>query len=373
MTTVVDHLLALIRIPSVSSLSNRPVIAYAQQALHAAGWTTTEQVHRGEDGLEKVNMIAAPAGQAPLTDADLAFVCHTDTVPYALDWPAAVSPLLSDSAVHGCGACDVKGFLACLITAVAQVRSPHQVRIVLTADEEVGCLGAHRLLATGGLRARHMVIGEPTSLQPARAGKGYCVAEVTVLGAEAHSAHPQQGRSAILDAARLIREIEQYARSLEAEQNGFFNPAFTTLNIGTIHGGTAKNVVPGECRFLVEWRPIPGQPADAVPAALAAMVERLRHDDPAFRCSVQVLRQQSGFETPADSALVRAMESLTGHSSIAIAFGSEASVLNALADHVVVWGPGDMRTAHSPRECVPVRELEQAVACIGALLQSPAL
>ncbi len=104
---------------------------------------------------------------------------------------------MQDEFVYGCGACDVKGFLACLLTAVGEVATGDLIqglRIVLTADEEIGCLGAHRLFASNLMRPRRLVIGEPTSLRPARAGKGYCLAEVTVIGAEAHSAHPLQGR-----------------------------------------------------------------------------------------------------------------------------------------------------------------------------------
>jgi acetylornithine deacetylase len=370
MSTVIESLLDLIRIPSVSSLSNRPIIEYARSTFEAAGWSSMEEVHHDQAGLEKINLIAAPPGQDPATAAvDLALVCHTDTVPYTADWAAAVHPVLRDGMVHGCGACDVKGFLACLLTAAGEPGAiKREVRIVLTADEEIGCRGAHRLLASGSLRARQMVIGEPTSLAPARAGKGYCLAQVTVVGAEAHSAHPQQGRSAILDAARLITEIERESKRMAERQNPFFTPAWTTLNIGTISGGTAKNIVPGRCTFLLEWRPIPEDDVARVPEIVRAIARRMKADDPGFRCDVQVLREQGGFETSADSPLVRSVEAQSGRASISIPFGSEASVLHSLAGEVVVWGPGDMRTAHSERECVPVAELEAAVRIMGSLL-----
>lgn len=373
MKTVVDHLQELIAISSVSNVSNRAVTEYCRATLQARGWTAAEQVHRDDAGMEKVNLIAAPPGQnAHAATVDLAFVCHTDTVPYSNDWKEATQPAIKDGAVHGCGACDVKGFLACLLQAASEqsVEKPsREIRIVLTADEEIGCRGAHRLLAAERLRTRQMVIGEPTSLHPARAGKGYCLAEVTVLGAEAHSALPHQGRSAILDAARLITQIEVLAEQLQERQNSFFTPAFTTLNIGTIHGGTAKNIVAGQCSFLLEWRPIPWDDAAAsVPEAIAGIVQRMQQTDPGFQCEVTVLRQQAGFETAANAELVVTLETMNGCGATAIAFGSEASVLQAVADEVVVWGPGDMRTAHSPRECVPVRELHEAVRCIRALM-----
>jgi acetylornithine deacetylase len=372
MKTVVDFLSDLIRIPSNSAVSNRPLVEYAKSVLHAADWSTRELPYRDPAGVEKVNLIAAPPGQnVDGPDVDLVFMCHTDTVPYAADWTNALDPTLKDGNLHGCGACDVKGFLACLLTVLSQTRPnqpPEGLRLVLTADEEIGCIGAARLNAAGVLRPRRIVIGEPTLLRPARAGKGYCLAEVTVYGKEAHSAHPQQGVSAIYNAARLITAIEEFATQLAKKTHSFFDPGSTTINIGTIQGGTAKNIVPGWCRFELEWRPIPCEPANHVLESVAEIIERLHHADPAFQGEIKPKRQQAGFETKASASLVRSVEGLMGRSATSIPFGSEASIFADIAGEVIVFGPGDMRTAHSSRECVPIAELEQAVACIRSLV-----
>jgi len=82
------------------------------------------------------------------------------------------------------------------------------------------------------------------------------------------------------------------------------------------------------------------------------------------------LRQQAGFETSANAALVQSVEALTGRAAISIPFGSEASIFAPIAEEVIVFGPGDMRTAHSSRECVPVAELDEAVVCLGSLMQA---
>ena len=370
--TVVEHLSNLIRIPSVSFLLNRPVIDYATGVLHAAQWQTRELSYTDPKGIEKTNLIVAPPGQdLDNPAAELALMCHTDTVPYASDWAKAVEPFLSDGMVYGCGACDVKGFLACLLTSITEVDSStvmDGLRLVFTADEEIGCVGAAHLMASGLIRPRRVVVGEPTSLHPARAGKGYCLAEVTVFGQEAHSAHPQKGQSAIYRAARLITAIEELGLRLAEDRHRFFSPGFTTLNVGTVHGGTAKNIIPGQCSFQLEWRPIPGQPADAVPVALTGLVEKLQQADPSFHWELNILRQQSGFESSADSKLVRSIERLTGRPATSIPFGSEASLLAEVAEEVVVFGPGDMRTAHSSRECVPLSQLHEAVECMKALM-----
>jgi len=376
MTTAVDHLLALVRLASVSSISNRPVIEYAEKSLHTRGWDTRRLSYRDSSGEEKINLIAAPPGQGIAErEVDLAFFCHTDTVPFSADWTSALDPFVEGENLHGCGACDVKGFLACLLAAADQIEPKHFVdglRIVLTADEEIGCVGAAHLLAEDALRPRRVVIGEPTSLRVARAGKGYCLAQVTILGKEAHSAHPDRGASAIYAAARLISAIEEFSHELMKERHDFFDPGFTTTNIGTIRGGTAKNIVPGQCELIVEWRPIPGQSTDRVLNGVHQIVDTLKAADSRFDYLVTVLRKQPGFETQEEASLVSAIEENTGLPSTSIPFGSEASLLSAIAEEVIVFGPGDMRSAHSNREYVPIPELEAAVRLVKSLMLTKA-
>src|SRR4029079_10724721 len=108
--------------------------------------------------------------------------------------------------------------------------------------EEVGCLGAKRLAEASALSARYAVGGEPTSLQPMRAGKGYCLAELITRGREGHSAYPSLGASAIYRAARLVAQIERLAEELKRDERAEFEPPYTTLNVGLIRGGTAKNI-----------------------------------------------------------------------------------------------------------------------------------
>jgi len=371
-SAVIDHLSNLIQIPSVSAMPNRPITDYAGSVLTARGWTTREMTYIDGAGTEKVNLIAAPPGQDVADRAvDLAFLCHTDTVPYAKDWLQALRPVRQGTMLHGCGACDVKGFLACLLAAAESEGAQwiSGLRIVLTADEEVGCLGAKKLISTDSLRPRRLVVGEPTLLRAARAGKGYCLARVTIHGREAHSALPEQGVSAIYAAARLVSALEELGRQLTIEKHDFFDPSFTTLNVGTIEGGSAKNIIPGRTDLLIEWRPIPGLSSDRIPAALREMLEGLQAQYPGVGGSLAILREQAGFETAADSPLVRFIESVTSQPATSIAFGSEASAWSAVAEEVVVFGPGDMRSAHSDRECVSMDDLTTATQAVSSLMQ----
>ncbi len=370
----------LVRIPSVSAMTNRPLIEFVEGTLRQRGWNFREMPYHDAAGVEKINLLATPPWQK-LDDysVDLAFVCHTDTVPYSAEWNEAIDPQVIGDAMHGCGACDVKGFLACLLAALLNAprdRFASTVVLVLTADEEIGCVGTGHLLRTGLLLLpRHVVVGEPTSLHAAHAGKGYGLAEIRVFGTEAHSAHPARGVSAIYRAANLIGKIEQYALSLRnvsvADSAHIFDPPYTTLNVGTIEGGLAKNIIPGECEFLLEWRPLPGDPIGKIPGTVQAMVQELRMNDPDFRYELKVLREQPGFETAANSPLLQRWRELSGREAIGVAFGTEAPLMSTLADDTIVVGPGDMRTAHSPRECVPLAELELCVEYLTALIEKP--
>jgi acetylornithine deacetylase len=238
--------------------------------------------------------------------------------------------------------------------------------LVFTADEEIGCRGARFLLESDAIRARYAIVGEPTSLIPARAGKGYYLASIKVMGRSAHSAFPEAGRSAIFAAARLLREIEALGLELMVDRNEAFSPPWTTLNVGEIRGGTAKNVVPAECSFLLEWRPVPTQPAEFVLERLHEIVRRLGSEESweGFGVQVEVLRMDAGFETRADSAVISSLRQGPDRQVQTIAFGTEAPWLARMGAEAVVIGPGSMLTAHSPRECVPIAELDECVTIL---------
>jgi acetylornithine deacetylase len=233
-----------------------------------------------EQGTKKFNLVAVtPRSIADGDEVELALVGHTDTVPFDPAWTEALTLTEREGKLYGRGACDTKGFIAAALMAVEQIdlaRLQRPLALVFTADEEVGCHGAKQLAESGALRARYAIVGEPTSLVPVRAGKGYCLAEIVVGGREGHSAYPALGASAIFRAARLIARIEAVAERLKEHEHAAFDPPYTTLNVGMINGGTAKNIIAGECRFTLEWRPVPGQAAAHAFDLIQAEVENLR-------------------------------------------------------------------------------------------------
>jgi acetylornithine deacetylase len=354
----------LVRIDSVSTRSNAEIVAYLEQRCRALGLITRRYPYPDEHGVEKINLIAL---SHDVREVELALVGHTDTVPYDPNWSEATNLTERDGKLYGRGACDTKGFIAAALTALASKKPSKPLALIFTADEEIGLFGAKKLAQAKPLRIRYSIVGEPTSLKPIRAGKGYSLAEVIVKGREAHSAYPALGASAVFRAARLITRLEAIATKLREDQHAAFDPPFTTLNIGLIHGGSAKNVLAGECRFTLEWRPIPTQPSEHVLELFnAAIVEEIEAD-PGFQCEVDANRQDTGFETAPDSPLVQLLEKATGNKSGTVAFGTEAAQMMLLGSEAVVIGPGDIREAHRTGEFVPLDELER---CAEVLRQS---
>jgi acetylornithine deacetylase len=371
MTQIKQILADLVRIDSVSSRSNAEIIEYLERRCAAMNLVTRRFPYKDDHGIEKYNMIALAATDfSDDTAVELALVGHTDTVPYDPNWTDATNLTERDGKLYGRGSCDTKGFIAAAVTAlnaidVSQLKKP--LALIFTADEEIGLRGAKRLAEAKPLRARYSIVGEPTSLKPIRAGKGYSLAEVIVKGREAHSAYPSLGASAVFRAARLINHLESIAVQLKDDQHPAFDPPYTTLNIGLIHGGSAKNVLAGECRFTLEWRPIPTQSSGYVLNLFRTVIQEEAQKDPDFQCEVDANRQDTGFETSPDSPLIKMLEQATGLESGTVAFGTEAAQMMTLGSESVVIGPGDIREAHRTGEFVPVHELER---CAEILRQS---
>ena len=359
MTQIKQTLAELVRIDSVSSRSNAEIIDYLERRCAAIGLVIRRLPYLDEHGIEKTNLIALTTATA---EVELAVVGHTDTVPYDPNWIEATNLTERDGKLYGRGSCDTKGFIAAALTALEKIelsRLTKPLALIFTADEEIGLLGAKQLAEAKPLRVRYSIVGEPTSLKPIRAGKGYSLAEVIVRGREAHSAYPALGASAVFRAARLINRLESIAAQLRTDEHPAFDPAYTTLNIGLIHGGSAKNVLAGECRFTLEWRPIPTQSSDHVLNLFRAAIQEETQADPDFECEVDASRADCGFETAPDSPLIKLLEQTTGNESGTVAFGTEAAQMMALGSESVVIGPGDIRQAHRTGEFVPVDELER--------------
>jgi acetylornithine deacetylase len=160
----------------------------------------------------------------------------------------------------------------------------------------------------------------------------------------------------------VVLALQKVAKKLEARKNRAFDPPFTTLNVGLIQGGTAKNIVAGECRITVEWRPVPGQSGDWAAELIREALDGLKGID----ARLDVKRLDPAFDPSATRKLVGLVESLTGNSATTVSFGTEAAHLSAMTSEAIVFGPGDMTVAHRSGEFVAVKDLN---LCVGYLTE----
>src|SRR6185503_4308352 len=151
------------------------------------------------------------------------------------------------------------------------------------------------------------------------------------IGREGHSAYPETGASAVFRAARFLERLERLAvGALRGDADPNFAPPFTTVNVGLISGGRAKNVIPGSCKFTLEWRPIPSQPTNRVLELLEEIRLDLIDNEPGYEVKIKPLRMDRGVETAESSEVVQFIVAESGKKPETVAFGTEAPQLTQL-------------------------------------------
>ncbi|MCS6926913.1 MAG: M20 family metallopeptidase, partial [Candidatus Binatia bacterium] len=270
MTYLYEVAKRLVAFDTVSSKSNVEAMEYLGAHLDDRGFRVSLQ-RSDVGGVAKANLLAC-AG--PAEPDGLIISGHVDTVPFEEQPGWTRDPLrleVDDHRVYGRGTSDMKGFLAqCLDAAgrldLSSLRRP--LVFVFTADEEIGCLGAARLLPhftelLGEIPLPRLAwIGEPTSYQVFHTHKGVVLFSVTVRGRGGHSSVPEQGVNAIAVAGKVIETIGRYQAELRTQRSPAFAELFpespyTTVNFGRISGGTAANMIAEECTVSVSYRPLP--------------------------------------------------------------------------------------------------------------------
>lgn len=298
---------------------------------------------------------------------------HTDTVGHASMSPTLFEPRRRGERLYGRGACDTKGSVAAMLTALlataASSGRPQRTEIVFAGlvDEEVNQTGS-RALVRSGFRADLAIVGEPTRLQVITAHKGDLWLTLETRGKAAHGAMPSLGRNAVHEMARVVSLLEgQYAARLKRIRHPLLGSP--TINVGSIHGGTQPNIVPDHCEISVDRRTIPGETDAGVLRGLKALFK-----DKGLRARIQDNKAASRcwpMETDPELPLVKQLLDIVGQNGASgVHYFSDASVLARGGTPAVLFGPGDIAQAHTIDEWISVRSLERATAFLIRFLQS---
>ncbi|MBU0501540.1 MAG: acetylornithine deacetylase [Gammaproteobacteria bacterium] len=364
----------LIAAPSVSSVNprwdqgNRGVIEQLDTWLSDLSFRTLIQAIPNYPN--KFNLIASLGGGPE----GLVLAGHSDTVPFDENrWRSDPFCLTErDSRLHGLGTADMKGFFALVIEALRELpldKLQRPLTIIATADEESSMCGAQALAGLGTRLGRHVVIGEPTGLRPIRSHKGIAMEAIRLSGRSGHSSDPSLGNSALEGMHRVIGELLQWRGELQRRyRNPLFAVEVPTLNLGHIHGGDNPNRICGHCELHIDLRPLPGISLDELRGELEG---RLRALIEPTGLELEIERLFSGvpaMETPAEAAIVRATEELTGQIAGAVAFATEGPYFNDMGMETVILGPGSIDQAHQPNEYLGLDQIEPGIRLIRELV-----
>lgn len=363
----------LVAIPSVSSVDetvdmpNQPVADRLADWLESLDFTVEQVPVPGQPG--KVNVIGT-LGRGP---GGLVLAGHTDTVPFDEDgWRSDPFELQeADGRLYGLGTCDMKAFLGLALEAARRYRASDLAEpliILGTADEETAMSGAKALVDAGRPRARHAVIGEPTSMRPVRMHKGMMMEAIRVLGRSGHSSDPGLGVNAMEGMHRVIAELLAWREELgRRHHEPEFSVPVPTMNLGYVRGGDNPNRICASCELGIDMRPLPGMDRETLRVEMRDRLSGVIDDNMTLDFEA-LFDGTDPMQTDANAPIVRAAEALTGHSAEAVAFSTEAPYLSALGMDVVVLGPGNIEQAHQPDEFLELDRLQPTLDLLDSLI-----
>jgi len=377
--TAEDILATLVAFDTTSHRTNLPLIDWVEGYLESHGVASARVPD--ETG-EKANLIATigPEGVPGIVLSG-----HVDVVPVAgQDW--ATDPFVAtvvDDRIYGRGTTDMKGFCACILAAVPRmVAAPlaMPVHIVLSHDEEIGCIGvrgALRQIAEWPVRPRACIVGEPTGMQVVIGHKSKRSVRVTVRGRTGHSSLAPGFVNAVEYAARLTVFISDIGRDFAG--SGAVDPLYdvghSTAHVGMLRGGTQLNIVPDEAVFDFEFRTIGEDDADALVERVIAFARKTL--EPAMQAvhadtgiDFETLSSVDGLDTAPEEDVVAFAKSLANRNDHAkVAFGTEGGLFRTMAGiPTVVVGPGDIGRAHKADEYIERAELAAGGAFVERLV-----
>ncbi|WP_171178351.1 acetylornithine deacetylase [Ruegeria sp. HKCCD8929] len=366
--TPLEIMTKLISFPTVSRDTNLPLIDWVEDYMVSHGITA----HRWPDP-DQPHKAALFAHVGPVEKGAIVLSGHTDVVPVdGQPWDSDPFTVTErDGKYFGRGTCDMKGFDALAIWALVEAQHrgiKRPLQLALSFDEEVGCTGAPPMIVAMQdvlPKGSAVVVGEPSMMQAVTGHKGGFGFDTHVVGYEVHSSIMHTGVNAVMSAAPLIDWANQRnARNMAAQPMGvaaMFDPPWTTCHVGMIEGGTAHNITAKDCRFMMDFRTVPGEVPEIWREAYLDQVREVEAQmqavhpeariDVTEKFAVPALQPENGGEA---ETLVR---TLTGDNAThVVSYGTEAGQFQEAGYSAVICGPGDIAQAHQPNEFITVEQ-----------------
>lgn len=234
----------LVKFNTVKDRENKEIIEYIENYLKKIGFRTEY----------KTKNLVMSIGKK----AKLGFLGHTDTVEYIQEFKNPFELTLKDEYLYGLGSCDMKGGIAAMLDAVSRIdfnNLKNGMKLYFTYDEEIGFSGVNELVKNKEDFPEYMIFGEPTNNEIYTGHKGLIEYEIYFNGLKAHSSNPDKGISANMNAVKFLYELNKfYNEKIKIDIEEKYEIPYTTMNVGTMHGGSAKNSVPAYCEISIDFR-----------------------------------------------------------------------------------------------------------------------
>ncbi len=314
----------LVDVPSVTGTENE-VAELLENICIAAGWSVERQ------RIEENRWNVFVNWQSRVTAA---FCTHIDTV------PPHFSARIDSTHIHGRGACDTKGIIACMLAAGERLgREGVTPSFLFVVGEETDSIGA-KSAAASGKSAKYIIVGEPTENTMARAHKGVLSYRLRSCGKSCHSGYPELGSSALHSLLPVLNDI------LNADWGCDDDIGCASTNVGKMSGGTAPNVLAEEAEAFVVHR-------------IVDSLEKRKEQ------ALRIINGRCDVEMRAENEPQR-MHVPRGYDSVPVSFGTDIPYLRAIGTPLLI-GPGSIHDAHTMEERIEIRQIFAAIELYSVL------
>jgi acetylornithine deacetylase len=299
-----------------------------------------EYLHRAGFEVEIQNVSEhRPNVYARRGDPEVVLSTHTDTV------PPYVGLREDETYIYGRGACDTKGIIAAMLKSAEQLveRGAADFGLLFVVGEEAGSAGARAANQIPN-RSSYLINGEPTQSKLALGSKGALKCVLTATGRAAHSAYPEMGESAIDQMLDILADL----KNIELPQNKILGP--TTMNIGSIKGGVAANVVPPSAEAELMFRVVGD----------CETLKRIIENSVAGRASINYSFECEPVFTEPPFPESSSSGAAGGLETTVVSFTTDIPLLTNWGKPLL-FGPGSILDAHTPDEKISKAEMARAV------------